>query len=118
MLRFLYCYKPTKEEPRTIKTGCHNDHAVCPGGVQEGSVEVRKVAPFLLGDVLVGHIGESIPPDNPPHRRPGKVQYTLASPSPLPSNPHCPLALLLYHAREGEAGGPLSAGGTGGRGGV
>ena len=40
--------------------GGEHDHAVSPGGVQQGGVEIIEISPPLLGDVFVKYTGRPI----------------------------------------------------------
>ena len=44
-----------KHEPREVEAGCEQEHTEEPGGVQQSGVQVRKVFPSLLGNVLVSY---------------------------------------------------------------
>ena len=46
----------TKYNPGSIEAGGEHDHAVTPGGIEEGCIEVREIPTLLLRDVLVRDI--------------------------------------------------------------
>ena len=55
----------SEKYPGSVKAAGKEQDDVCPGAVEQSGVQVRDVAPPLLGDVLVGDVGQTALTDYP-----------------------------------------------------
>ena len=50
----------TKHNPGSIKTCCEHQDTISPGGIKQGCVKIRNIAPSFLGNILVCDIGQPV----------------------------------------------------------